>query len=233
MSEKTCCQCGEAKPLDEFYKRATAKDGHMARCKTCHLAYHYRNHEANKAKQRAHYAEHREEIAAYWRRRYEDNPEFFRAKSRRLKAERLTRDPDFVRRDRANWTDDQRWRYGLTTRKNRDLRRARLAGVPSEDIDYEAILAEHGWVCYLCGGEIAKRLWRGRDHLSFDHVIPMRRGGPNIASNIRPAHFGCNARKRSRLLSEITGSGQDQPLPPPALPLTDGKPEQLRLGDHP
>lgn len=32
---KTCPKCGETKPLDEFHKHRTAKDGRQARCKDC------------------------------------------------------------------------------------------------------------------------------------------------------------------------------------------------------
>lgn len=34
-SIKKCGKCGEAKPLEEFYRRSSAKDGHQARCKKC------------------------------------------------------------------------------------------------------------------------------------------------------------------------------------------------------
>ena len=32
---KKCSLCGEVKPLTEFYKRASMKDGHRSECKVC------------------------------------------------------------------------------------------------------------------------------------------------------------------------------------------------------
>jgi recombinational DNA repair protein (RecF pathway) len=39
---KTCCVCGETKPLDAFYRHPNTKDGHQAQCKACSKAYHAR-----------------------------------------------------------------------------------------------------------------------------------------------------------------------------------------------
>ena len=36
---KECTDCGESKPLDEFQKRATSKDGHAGKCKPCKRTY--------------------------------------------------------------------------------------------------------------------------------------------------------------------------------------------------
>lgn len=60
----------------------------------------------------------------------------------------------------------------------------------AERIDHGAILAEHGWLCHICGGEID-----GLGDLHFDHVVPFARGGRHVAENVRPAHSICNAKK--------------------------------------
>lgn len=33
--EKICCQCGELKPVEEFWKRAASRDGLYPSCKHC------------------------------------------------------------------------------------------------------------------------------------------------------------------------------------------------------
>lgn len=43
-----------------------------------------------------------------------------------------------------------------------------------------------GYRCWICGGG---------DATTIDHVIPLFRGGLNLASNIRPAHDACNKRR--------------------------------------
>jgi hypothetical protein len=44
---KRCKQCGEAKPLDEFYVNATCNDGRRPECKVCNLAGRARKYAAN------------------------------------------------------------------------------------------------------------------------------------------------------------------------------------------
>ena len=65
------------------------------------------------------------------------------------------------------------------------------------NVDYVAILAEHGMTCHICREPIA-----GRADLHFDHVIPLAKGGPHHADNIRPSHALCNIRKGDRLMAE-------------------------------
>jgi hypothetical protein len=53
MSEKWCKDCGELKPLDQFYKSAGMRDGHRNDCKTCNLAEKRRRYAADPAKYKA------------------------------------------------------------------------------------------------------------------------------------------------------------------------------------
>lgn len=94
----------------------------------------------------------------------------------------------------------RRWREANPERMaavNREAQSRRRAG-GGEKVDYEAILSEHGMVCHICTDDIA-----GRGDLHFDHVVPLAKGGPHIASNIRPSHAACNLRKRARILEAV------------------------------
>ncbi len=51
-------------------------------------------------------------------------------------------------------------------------------------------------VCHICGDAIP-----GLEELHFDHVIPLIKGGPHVAENVRPSHAGCNLRKGARLIA--------------------------------
>jgi len=51
-------------------------------------------------------------------------------------------------------------------------------------------------VCHICTEGIASL-----DDLHFDHVIPLSKGGPHAAENIRPSHALCNLRKGARLIA--------------------------------
>ena len=65
-------------------------------------------------------------------------------------------------------------------------------------------MALHGLVCHICCEAIDASLPRGYREpasLVMDHVVPLSRGGADALSNIRPAHWACNARKGSRVVS--------------------------------
>lgn len=38
LAEKPCTKCGEVKPLSEFYRNKTKRDGRHCACKVCHRA---------------------------------------------------------------------------------------------------------------------------------------------------------------------------------------------------
>jgi 5-methylcytosine-specific restriction endonuclease McrA len=78
------------------------------------------------------------------------------------------------------------------------LRRLQRIGPDAEHVDREAILAEFGMVCHICGAKIGSRA-----DLEFDHVIPIALGGQESYDNIRPSHMRCNRRKGAKLLSVI------------------------------
>lgn len=85
-------------------------------------------------------------------------------------------------------------------------RRARAYGSRTEPVDLKAVLAgyvaEHGFVCHICGWEISE----GQMH--FDHIVPLNRGGADVAENIALAHSTCNTWKTDRLMSELDLPGR-------------------------
>jgi 5-methylcytosine-specific restriction endonuclease McrA len=61
------------------------------------------------------------------------------------------------------------------------------------------VLRRYGWKCHICGGWIEQSV--PKDHpesLTFDHVVPLSKGGSRGSSNLRPAHRICNTRKGNR-----------------------------------
>jgi 5-methylcytosine-specific restriction endonuclease McrA len=73
---------------------------------------------------------------------------------------------------------------------------ARKMGAKVERVDYRAIIARDGYWCYLCNSSVQT------DQLSFDHVVPLIRGGDHSMANLKVAHKLCNSRKKNRLVSE-------------------------------
>lgn len=61
---KRCCTCKETKPLDEFYRNKSTKDGYQSSCKPCQLghanAWKKANRERDNARRHQYYLENRE-----------------------------------------------------------------------------------------------------------------------------------------------------------------------------
>ena len=75
------------------------------------------------------------------------------------------------------------------------------------DITLEALYRRDSGVCYLCGKQCD---WNDKDenkvgpnYPSIDHLIPVARGGLHSWSNVRLAHFKCNADKSDAILPNV------------------------------
>jgi 5-methylcytosine-specific restriction endonuclease McrA len=99
-------------------------------------------------------------------------------KDKRTYAMRLAQNPDRLR---------------ATMRRHVQKRRAMMIG-SVRGVSYDAILARDGYVCWLC------KLSVERADLSFDHVIPLSKGGPHSLDNIRVSHWKCNYPKRAKII---------------------------------
>ena len=84
---KTCRKCGETKPLTEFYKKSSAKDGHANHCKSCVKKYQQENKEAINERYKQYYQKNKEAIAERKRHHREENREAFLERERRYKQE--------------------------------------------------------------------------------------------------------------------------------------------------
>ena len=87
-------------------------------------------------------------------------------------------------------------------------RRALQEGAQREEWTTTDILERDGWECQIpdcrCpdGRAIdpaAEYRWRG----TVDHIVPLSRGGDDVASNLRAAHQTCNSAKRAWLDDEV------------------------------
>ncbi len=99
-------------------------------------------------------------------------------------------------------TDSERMmRVVLARRKRADYnarrRAVRLGAQVVEDVSRDALIARDGQVCYLCDE------WISIHEVTFDHVVPLSKGGTHTASNIRIAHRACNSRKGKKILSGL------------------------------
>lgn len=183
-AEKRCSSCKEVKPVDEFYKDASRKDGLSTTCKKCH-AKSVKKWEMNNA---ARFKEmnnnwkkaHKKQRAAESKKWAKAHPEYRQEVGKLWRANH----PDY----------GKHWR-----KKHRDkinnyaqIRRARLAGVNSEltTDEWEAVLEFYGHKCLCCGKDNVK--------LTVDHVVPILLGGTHTVDNVQPLCGPCNSRKKAK-----------------------------------
>lgn len=149
-------------------------------------AYYELHRERLKARQRERNVASREAKKAYNRAYYEAN------KAQLIRAERRRYAASTEERRAAA----RRWRaeHPELIRVQTQIARARKAAAPGRST---AAQLEERWnyyaaKCWMCGDVAA----------SWDHVVPLSRGGSNWASNLRPACLSCNSRKNNKLVRE-------------------------------
>jgi 5-methylcytosine-specific restriction endonuclease McrA len=65
------------------------------------------------------------------------------------------------------------------------------------DVSRDEIIERDGQACYLCGEELSIH------EVTFDHVVPLSRGGTHTPENVRIAHHSCNSKKGSRRIEGL------------------------------
>lgn len=98
-----------------------------------------------------------------------------------------------------------RFRRSAKGKAHGERRRARerAAKTAAPPLSLAAVLARDGLACHLCTKAVDERL------VTYDHVIPLARGGEHTIENLKVAHRSCNAWKGDRLVEELVGA-----LPP-------------------
>lgn len=195
---KQCNSCKKTFP-DEAFARGAAK------CRDCKKAYmkewRQQRSEHLKAYNRAYKDEHRESLkryrAEYQKRRgaqlnkawgQRNQARRNEAARRRTHANPVRHREEARRRRAANL-----FRYRLYSRENGARRKASRANVTVQPVNYLAILERDGYICHICGQAVSP------ENVSFDHVIPISKGGSHSDNNIRIAHLSCNIRKGAKL----------------------------------
>lgn len=178
---KVCGKCGKEYPATpEFFGvQASRADGLKAACRQCSAAYRRAYHEANRDRARA--------LSHKW---FTENRERVRQKERDRGAIRKV--------ERKAWADANPEAVRRHRVKSQHIRRARTrAGGSFTLAELARVTASQGGRCWWCGEPMSKP--------TVDHLIPLARGGQNVASNIVLACRSCNSRKGAKLPHEWNG----------------------------
>jgi 5-methylcytosine-specific restriction endonuclease McrA len=95
---------------------------------------------------------------------------------------------------------DPTW-FNKRSQKRDKRRKVKQEG--EANINFAAIFGKDEGMCSLCSNPIRLDVrWPHPQSLSFDHVIPIARGGEHKATNLRIAHLVCNIRKHDKMENE-------------------------------
>ena len=97
---KVCKKCNETKPLTEFHKDKSAKDGRHAYCKACKRIsakqWYQENKEAIAEHHRQYRQKNKEAITEHQRQWYQENKKAFLERGRQYRQERKAKQPGCV-----------------------------------------------------------------------------------------------------------------------------------------
>jgi hypothetical protein len=162
----------------------------------CHACYQRRwrarNLDKTRAYQRRWRSNNAEKVRDYRKRWGEANSEHEKQYRRRTHRENAPADREYQRQWRSRNRDMDR---EAKRRRHGAVKAAINALTPEERIERDAHReAIKGNPCHYCG--------RKRARMTFDHIVPLVRGGTERADNIVRACSTCNSSKGSALLSE-------------------------------
>ncbi|HAY42531.1 MAG TPA: hypothetical protein DCY59_02815 [Micrococcaceae bacterium] len=207
-STRTCAKCSASANDVQFKKDKRAHDDLGAYCLACQREYNAAHYGKNKAKLNA------ENNARYHANKdsvLEQQREYRAANIDRIKAydrARYQADPEGRSAHVQSWIDANRERYLATKREysitNRDRRldiqtalRLDNAGFGA---DWEPIVRRDVWesygrACGICRDPITF------EDMTLDHIYPISKGGEHLLSNVQPAHWVCNLKKRDTIIT--------------------------------
>lgn len=209
---KVCRVCGDEKPLDEFPRDRTSKDGRGRRCTMCNRAaaseWQKKNRKRATERQTAWKAAHKERVNAQAQARYHADLEASRAKARaqnntpagrerrrRWDKANAQKKADYNRRRWASLDPEENrkrqreWKAANRDKVAADNHRRRASRYDAASITYIGVLQRDP--CAYCGS---------RECIQIDHITPLAGGGENHWSNITAACSSCNRGKSTKTL---------------------------------
>lgn len=186
QSTKRCARCANVLPLTDFGMRKAPSGNLVARayCRPCASAKAMEAYDPEKAKK------------SYQRRRQQD-PERFRAYSRK----QYWKDPESKKQRAKQWRRKNAERV-LDYAKNyktahraeatvwENARRAKIKNSTVVSFTTQQLEQRMSMFpgCWMCGGPKEQ----------VDHVKPLAKGGMHVLSNLRPACGSCNRSKKDK-----------------------------------
>lgn len=214
---KRCVRCGVEKPLTDFHRLRSSKDGHHHYCRSCKSeharASYQRNRDHILAYQARYRAEHPDKVAEVKRQSRLKKIDAYKAQERAYyranREKRIAYSRRYHKLDRQQNPEKYRERNRRYKAQNPDkvrqdnhIRRVRRLGADGKHTasDIRRQYRAQKGRCYYCNQPLG-------DAYHVDHVIPLSRGGSNSPENIVIACPTCNLSKADKLPHEWSGNG--------------------------
>ena len=195
---KQCSKCKETKPVAEFYKDKTKKDGHESRCKICAKRKATKYRDENKDLITATRARDADKNNAKAKAVYYSDIEASRAQGRITAQAARDRNPENARIATNKWRTEKREDYlvsrGKHTAKRRNLK---MSATPYVLTEWEELVMSE---IYSQASELSRLT--GVKH-EVDHIIPLIHNkvcGLHNISNLQILTQTENRKKSNRLM---------------------------------
>ncbi len=100
----------------------------------------------------------------------------------------------------AKWAYQNVESYRESRNNTQRKRRASKRGLESEHYTKQEVLEKTSGKCSICGKEINSSIkFPDPYSFTFEHVVPLSKGGSNKLINVMPAHYLCNVRKGNKV----------------------------------
>jgi hypothetical protein len=185
---KTCTRCGEVKLLANYYLDGRGRLGRTSRCRDCIGAADERRRRSAGVPERPRFAD-------------GGGHKWCRKCRQRLPVESFAPEP-------RNSDGLRSWCTPCVNARTLEWHRANPATIQAlkalhreaaesnavTERDWARLLARWDYCCAYCGV--------GGKRLSWEHVVPLTRGGRHTIGNVLPICRSCNSSKGNRLLAE-------------------------------
>jgi len=200
MNTKVCTKCKEEKPLTEFHKDSSKKDGMQIHCKSCRKQHYQENREHRLDYFKRYRQENREQRSEYNRQWRQENREqmldYFKRYRQENREQRLEYEKHYRRENRdyfKRYRQENREQRSEYNRQWRQENREKVAALRSR----RRALKRNSVPDFLkdCPAEKQRlvQIHKLRDLLTeatgtehhVDHIWPLSKGGPHWSGNLQ------------------------------------------------
>jgi 5-methylcytosine-specific restriction endonuclease McrA len=170
---KRCPKCEASKPLAEFNKNPSTKDGLQRYCAECY-----------KVVKRDYYARHKERLLQGMAEKYKEDPDLYNGRT----SDYYRRNRDCIAQRHAAWRQSNPGAMAAYSANRKALEISAGGSYTTKDVQRLLVLQKKHCAC--CGQRLRK--------FHVDHIQPLSKGGTNGPENLQLLCPSCNLSKSAK-----------------------------------